>query len=82
MVPVQAHAGAVQVSMKGPSPYAVCVLRALLKRPMHVPELVCHTNLPERTIRSQLEALRKAESVRVKARLGAWAIYEPVLVVL
>jgi hypothetical protein len=67
-------------SRRAPSPYAVAVLRALLRKPMKVPQLAAATTLAERTVRAQITALRAADVVMKIAnesagRSGPWAIY-------
>lgn len=74
--------------MKAPSPYAMAVVRALLLRPMTVPQLAAATRLAERTVLAQIDALRKAEAIRVRRRIpqdrsaGSFALYEPVVITL
>lgn len=70
--------------INGPSPYAVKVLRALLKRPMRIPEIASETRLHYRTVQAQITALREARAIRVVRREwvnfgGSWAVYEPVV---
>lgn len=72
------------MSMNGPSPYSVKVIRALLKRPMRVPELVSATKLDQRTVQAQITALLDAKAIYVRDRVqvrwgGRWAVYAPVV---
>lgn len=73
------------MSMNGPSPYAIGVIRALLARPMRIPQIVQTTGLHERTVRAQISALWRSGAVRVVKREqvrwgGAWAVYSPVVI--
>ena len=67
----------------GPSPYAVKVLRALLKRPMRLPQIVTETRLDQRTVQAQITALLASECIYVADRVclrpfsGPWAVYAP-----
>jgi DNA-binding HxlR family transcriptional regulator len=70
--------------MNAPSPYAILVIRALLTKPMRIPELVSATKLDERTIKAQISALFEAKAIYVKDRVqvrwgGRWAVYAPVI---
>jgi len=72
------------VSMNGPSPYALKVLRALLRKPMRIPELVQVTKLEQRTVQAQITALLDAGAVYVRDRVqvrwgGRWAVYAPIV---
>lgn len=64
----------------GPSPLTLAVLRALLRRPAKVPEIIAATSLPERTVRAQIAALKASEAIRPVARECGWAVYAPVVV--
>ncbi len=69
------------MSMKGPSPFALRVIRPLVHAPMSVPQLCIYTGFPERTVRSQIEQLRRAGAVRYVERIppgrqgGSFALY-------
>lgn len=67
---------------QGPSPYAARVLRALLKRPMRIPELVASTGLDQRSVQAQITALLNSDAIYVERRIqvrwgGRWAQYAP-----
>ena len=65
----------------GPSRYAVMVLRALLAKPMRIPEIMHATRLHQRTVQAQITALLASDCVRVVRRVqmrpfaGPWAVY-------
>lgn len=69
----------------GPSPYAVAVLRALLRRPMRLPDVTAVTHLSERCVKGHLTALRQSEAIKVCDHVkhpsgrGHWAVYAPVI---
>ncbi len=63
----------------GPSSCAIAVLRALLKAPAPVPALAHQTRLAERTVRAQIEALKRSDAVRATGRHGYFVIYSPVV---
>ena len=71
------------MSMNGPSPYAVRVLRSLLQKPKRLPQIVMDTKLDQRTVQAQITALLRDEAIRVEARVmvnnfgGPWAVYAP-----
>lgn len=72
------------MSMNGPSPYALRVLRALLRKPMRIPELVQATNLEQRTVQAQITALMDSKAIYVRDRVqvrwgGRWAVYAPII---
>ena len=81
-------------SRRAPSPYAVAILRALLRKPMKVPQLAVVTTLAERTVHAQITALRAADVVMKveneprkgngsrKGNGGPWAIYGALIDVL
>jgi len=67
--------------------YTQTVLRALLRRPMHVPALMAETHLRRRTVLAQIDFLRKAEAITVCHRMkrhngsgGRWHVYQPVVI--
>ena len=71
----------------GPSPYALMVIRALLQRPMRIPELMHATRLHQRTVQAQITWLLDAGAIYVHRRVrtgfnGRWAEYAPVVQVI
>jgi hypothetical protein len=71
---------------RGPTRYQMCVLRALLRRPMHVPALMAATHLRKRTVLQQITFFRKAEAIKVERYIGRkgghagpWCVYAPVV---
>ncbi len=66
---------------KGPSRYALLILRALLRKPMPVSALAQVTNLAERSVKAQIAHLKASGCVRVVRRVqqrpsaGPWAVY-------
>lgn len=66
----------------GPSPLALPVIRSLLRGPRTAIRIATETRLNLRTVRAQLETLRKAGAAqRVRlvspgSQSGAWAEYE------
>lgn len=71
--------------MRGPSPYAVRVLRSILRKGRTVAQIEAETGLARRTVLAQVDALRKADAVRVAGRIGqqrqagAFAVYQAVV---
>lgn len=66
--------------MNGPSPYAVRVIRSLLKKPQRIPELASSTRLHPRTVQAQISSLLDSKAVYVAKREqvrwgGRWAVY-------
>ena len=51
------------MSLNGPSNHAVKVIRSLLSRPKNIYAIVADTGLSERTVRAQIDALRKSDAV-------------------
>lgn len=72
--------------LQGPSRYAVKVIRSLLSRPKTIEAIVEDTGLQERTVKAQIDALRKSDAVRRKTLIpshhrqgGPIAIYETIV---
>ena len=67
-------------SRRAPSPYAVAILRALLRQPSTVPRIAGVTGYRFRQVRGQITALRANGAVRKvreinQGRGGRWAVY-------
>ena len=69
------------MSLNGPSPFALPILRTLSRRPATALQLVRATGLDTRTVRAQIAALRRDLAVRRAGfmapgrRAGAQAVY-------
>lgn len=72
--------------MRGPSPYAVRVLKSILRKGRTVPQIETDTGLARRTVLAQINALKRAEAAAVVDRLhtkgekAKWAVYRAVVV--
>jgi DNA-binding IclR family transcriptional regulator len=66
--------------MNGPSPYAVTVLRALLKEaPMPIKRIAEKTRLPVATVHDQVVVLRQSEALELKRAGKHLYVYSPVV---
>jgi len=75
------------MSLNGASPRAVKVLRSIIRRPKTVYAIVSDTGLSERTVKAQIDALRKSDAVKVHKFIpshhkqgGPLAVYQPIIV--
>lgn len=68
--------------MRGPSPYAVRVLRSILRKGRTVAQIEAETGLARRTVLAQIDALKRAEAAAVvdhqhtPGEKAKWAVYQ------
>lgn len=73
--------------LRGPSQYAISVMRSIINRPKTVYAIAIETGLSERTVKAQIDALRKSDAVKVHKFIpshhkqgGPLAVYQPIIV--